>query len=352
LEDRSRAPHHHPQAVAEAVAAQILAARRAHPTWGPRKLHVWLRRREAPTSWPCPSTIGELLRREGLTVPRRRRWRSVPYRQPFAACDQPNAVWCADFKGWFRTGEGKPCYPFTLSDATSRFLLRCQALARTDHDAVQPLLEAAFREYGLPQAIRTDNGPPFASTTLGGLTRLSIWYVRLGITPERIAPGHPEQNGRHERFHRTLKQDATLPPQATRRAQQRAFDRFRQEYNFERPHEALAMAVPASCYHPSSRPYPRRLPELNYPEGTQVRRVRHNGEIHWRSRFLYVSQTLAGELVGVIPVDDRYFRLRFGPLELALLDSHRHRLIVPSATRKSRRAAGESTANVLPMSSV
>jgi transposase InsO family protein len=351
LQDRSRAPHDNPHAVTEDVAARLLEARRAHPTWGPRKLQAWLQQRHPRIHWPCPSVIGDLLRREGLTVPRRRRQRTPPYSEPFAHCDGPNALWCADFKGWFRTRDGKPCYPFTLSDAHSRFLLRCQALARTDYDAVQPQFEAAFREYGLPLAIRTDNGPPFASVGLGGLSRLAIWWVRLGIAPERIAAGRPEQNGRHERLHRTLKQDVTIPPQATGRAQQRAFDGFRQEYNYERPHQALELAVPASYYCVSARPYPLRLPELTYPDEAEVRRVRHNGEIRWRRQLIYVSQALAGELAGVIAVDDRYSRLCFGPLELGILDSHGYRLIVPSAARKAKRAAGICTAKVLPMSS-
>jgi len=333
LQDRSRAPLHRPNAVPPAVEACVVQARQQHPTWGPRKLRAWLQRKQPEITWPSRSAIGALLHREGLTVLRRRRQRTPPYTQPFAACTAPNAVWCADLKGWFRTSDGQPCYPFTLSDAHSRFLLRCQALARTDYDAIWPLCEAAFREYGLPDAIRTDNGPPFASTGLGGLSRLAVRWVRLGIMPERIAPGHPEQNGRHERLHRTLKEDATIPPQATRRAQQRAFDDFRHEYNHERPHEALDQAVPASCHQPSARPYPLRLPELQYPADAQVRRVRNNGEIRWCHELVYVSQTLAGELVALLPQDDRYWLLCFGPLQLAVVDSHTKRLIVPKLKR-------------------
>jgi putative transposase len=351
LRDRSRAPRHHPHAPSEEQAAGILEARRQHPTWGPRKLHAWLKRKHPRMAWPCPSTMGALLHREGLTVPRRRRRRTPPYTQPFAAADRPNAVWCADFKGWFRTQDGLPCYPFTLSDAHTRFLLRCQALARTDSETVQPLLEAAFREYGLPQAIRTDNGPPFASSGLAGLSRLSIWWVKLGIVPERIAAGCPEQNGRHERMHRTL-EEAIRPPQANRRSQQRAFDRYRPVFNTERPHEALGQATPDSCYLPSERTYPLRLPELEYPAPAQVRRVRHSGEIRWRCGFVYVSQPLAGELVALLPLDERYWRLCFGPLQLALLDDHTHRLIIPKTQRNRRSKAGIITPNVLPMCSV
>jgi len=337
LKDRSRAPHHHPHEVLPEIQAAIVEARSAHPTWGPRKLLAWLKRHHPGTHWPCASTIGDLLHREGLSVPRRRTYRTPPYSQPFADCGAPNAVWCADFKGWFRTTDGKPCYPFTLSDAYSRFLLRCQALARSDHQAVRPLFEAAFREYGVPAAIRTDNGPPFASTGLGGLSRLSVWWVKLGIMPERIATGRPEQNGRHERMHRTLKEEATIPPQATRRAQQRAFDGFRHTYNHERPHEALEQAVPASYYTPSGRAYPRRLARVEYPDDAQVRHVRHNGEIRWQGELVYLSEVLAGAFVGLAPIDDRYWRLCFGPLELARIDSHTHRLIIPKPARKPRR---------------
>lgn len=337
LGDHPRAPHHHPHEVLPHIQAAILEARCAHPTWGPRKLLAWLTRHDPATHWPCASTIGDLLHREGLTVPPRRSHRTPPYSQPFAHCGAPNAVWCTDFKGWFRTGDGKPCYPFTLSDAYSRFLLRCQALARSDDRAVRPLFEAAFREYGMPAAIRTDNGPPFASTGLGGLSRLSVWWVKLGIMPERIATGHPEQNGRHERLHRTLKEEATVPPQATRRAQQRAFDGFRHTYNHERPHEALGYAVPASYYMmPSGRAYPRRLAPMEYPDEVEVRHVRHNGEIRWQGELIYVSEVLAGAFVGLAPLDDRFRRLCFGPLELARLDCHNNQLIIPKPARKPK----------------
>ena len=331
LQDRSRAPRSNSRAVTQERQECIIAARLEHPTWGARKLYAWLKQQCLDINWPCPSTIGDLLHREGLTVARRRCRRTPPYTQPFAGCEAPNAVWCADFKGWFRTGDGQPCYPFTLSDAYSRFLLRCQALPRADYTAVQPLFDAAFREFGLPVAIRTDNGPPFAARGLGALSRLSVWWVKLGILPERIAPGHPEQNGRHERMHGTLKRDAATPPRATRRAQQHGFDRFRHVYNCERPHEALDQHTPASCYQPSTRRYPCGRPGVTYPDDAELRRVRHNGEIRWRCQLLYVSELLAGELVGLQPIDDRYWRLSFGPLELAVVDNHCHRLIVPKS---------------------
>lgn len=336
LADRSRAPLHPARAMGEAMEARLLAARRAHPTWGPRKLRAWLERKQPQLRWPATSSIGALLRREGLTVRRRRRSQTPPYRQPFLGIDRPNAVWCADFKGWFRTQEGKPCYPLTISDAYSRFLLRCQALTRSDRETVSPVFEAAFREFGLPEAIRTDNGPPFASQGVGGLSRLSAWWVKLGVRPERIAPASPQQNGRHERMHRTLG-EATNPPQRNRASQQRAFDRFRAEYNQERPHEALAGATPASCYQPSSRRYRLRLPELDYPEEMALRRVRTNGEIRWQNALVYVGETLVGELVGLLSTDDGNWELYFGPILLGVLDAHRQKLLRPRAPR-SRRA--------------
>ena len=326
LVERSRAPHSHPRAVAAEVQAAVLEARAAHPTWGPRKLLAWLQARQQRglppvAALPAASTVGEILRRAGLVVPRRRRARSVPWTRPLAHAVAPNAVWCADFKGQFRTGDGAWCYPLPISDGRSRYLLRCVGLPRIDGARVRPLFEATFREFGLPEAIRTDNGPPFASVGLGGLSPLAAWWVKLGIVPERIAPGQPQQNGRHERLHRTLKHETASPPAATLRAQQRAFDRFRQEYNVERPHEARGQQPPASAYGPSPRPFPERLRELEYPHADAVRRVRSSGEIRWAGRLVYLSESLSGEPVGLTALDDRHWQLAFGPLVLGVLDA-------------------------------
>ena len=320
LGDRSRAPHHHPRQVPSAIVAALLAAKRAHPTWGPRKLIPWLRAQDPHTPWPAPSTAGRLLARAGLVRQRRRTRRTVPWDPPFAPAIQPNDVWCMDFKGWFRTSDGQRCHPLTVVDAASRALLVCQALTAPTTAQVRPVLEHAFRTYGLPRAIRTDNGPPFASTGLGGLTPLAVWLVKLGIVPERISPGHPEQNGRLERLHRTLKAETAQPPRATPRAQQRAFDAFRQQYNTERPHEALGYRPPAACYAPSLRPYPRQVPELAYDEAVTVRRVRSNGEIKWQGDRVYVSEALRGERVGLVAEDQRYWSVLLGPLRIGLLD--------------------------------
>lgn len=326
LGDYSRAPHHHPHQVDPAVVERLVLARQAHRTWGPRKLLPWLRARDAVVLWPAPSTAGAILQRAGLVRPRRRVRRAVPWGQPFAAVTAPHDVWAVDFKGWFRTGDGARCDPLTVSDAWSRYLLVCQGLAQPRGPEVRHALERAFREYGLPHAIRSDNGTPFASSGLGGLSQLAVWWIKLGIVPERIAPGHPEQNGRLERLHKTLKEETVQPPQATLRAQQRAFDAFRRCYNTERPHEALEDQTPASQYHPSPRSYPRRVPELEYAAGVVVRRVRTDGTIKWKGDHLYVSEALCGEPVGLEPRDDRFWTLRFGPVLLGVLDDQKRRI--------------------------
>jgi putative transposase len=339
LVEHSRSPHTHPQAITAAVADLVLAARAAHPTWGPKKLVAWLGLRYPGLGLPAPSTVGDLLHRTGLVVPRHRRQHATPSTQPLAHADGPNAVWCVDFKGQFRTGDGPWCYPLTISDAASRYLLRCQGLPTTETDRVRPLFEATFREYGLPIAIRSDNGPPFASVGLAGLSRLAVWWITLGIVPERIAPGKPAQNGRHERLHRTLKQETASPPQATARAQQRAFDRFRQEYNHERPHEALGQVPPARVYQPSLRRYRARVQPFAYPAADKVLRVRHSGEVYWRGAFVYLTKALAGEAIGLTQLQPGRWHLEFGPLVLGVLDEHRGTVVPPSPSRSDKATA-------------
>lgn len=327
LSDRSRAPHSHPNQTEARVAEMVVEAKRAHLTWGPRKLIAYLRERQPEVSWPAPSTAGGILQRAGLVRPRRQRRRAAPWGQPFAQADAPNDVWCVDFKGWFRTADGQRCDPLTVADAASRYLLVCQGLSQPRGPQVRRVLEHSFREYGLPQAIRTDNGPPFASVALGGLSPLAVWWIRLGIVPERITPGHPEQNGRLERLHRTLKADTARPPKASRHAQQRSFDDFRECYNTERPHEALGQRTPQSCYQPSYRTYPARLPELSYEAGVTVRRVRSNGQIKWRGGLVYVGEALRGEPVGLVAQDDRFWTIRLGPVQIGLLDGYSQRVL-------------------------
>jgi transposase InsO family protein len=335
LKPHSRAPLHHPNAVSEAVCAAVLRAKGVHPSWGPKKLRPLADEPEGiRLQWPVASTRGAILARAGLTVPRRPPRPHAPARtQPFGQVTGANDTWCADFKGWFRTGDGLRCDPLTISDAHSRMLLRCQALHHgIETRYVRPVFEAAFREYGLPLRLRTDNGAPFASVGAGGLSELAVWWIKLGVVPERITPGQPSQNGRHERIHRTLKAATAQPPAPTMRAQQQRFDVFRAEYNHERPHEALQQQPPSSWYALSPRTYPRRLEEPTYAEADQVRRVRHTGEIRWSSGTVYISRVLIGEPVGIYEAADGWL-VRYGPIELGLLDPANSRLRQPKPRR-------------------
>jgi len=335
LLDRSRAPHRLAHELAEPVVAAIVALRRRHPYWGPRKLRAVLQRDRPGVAWPAASTIGDVLRREGLSAPRRRRRSAVPVTQPFLTVSAPNDVWCADFKGWFRTADGQRCDPLTISDAYSRFLFDCRIVAPTG-DGVHPRFERAFRTFGLPRAMRTDNGPPFASTGAGGLSRLSVEWVKLGIKLERIDPGAPQQNGRHERLHRTLKAETSRPPAPTPGAQQARFDRFRKTYNHERPHEALGQEPPAAHYSASPRQYPDRIEEPWYDADHAVRRVRSNGEIKWGGEFVFVSETLTGEIVGVAETEGGDWIVRFADIDLGLIDRKTKRLRRFTAARPGR----------------
>ena len=338
LKDRPPIAHSHPRAVPPDVVAAVIRAKQARPLWGPLKLMPGPDEpAEIVARWPAPSTRGAILAREGLTRARRRRRRVPPNTEPFHACQEPNDLWCADFKGWFRTRDGARCNPLTVMDAYSRNLLCCRATLRAGHACVRPAFEALFRAYGLPMAIRTDNGPPFASTSVGGLSPLSVWWVKLGIWPDRIDPGHPEQNGRHERMHLTLKLEACQPPQEDLLSQQLSFDTFLHTYNRERPHQALDFETPARLYRPSPRAYPDRLEDPVYPPGALMRRVRSNGEIRWRGGLIFISETLSGEAIALSEAELGY-DVHFGPILLGHLDAHQERLVRPTPPSRHLRS--------------
>jgi putative transposase len=350
LIERSRAPQH-PHSMLPKVAAAIIELRHQHARWGPRKLLSCLQRDRAETQWPAASTIGELLRREGLVHARRRRRRTPADTQPLAHAGGPNQVWCADFKGWFACGDGRRCDPLTCTDAFSRYLLRCRAVEKADGVHVRAIFEAMFREYGLPDAIRTDNGTPFASRAPGGLSRLAMWWLRLGIRHERIDPGCPEQNGRHERMHKTLKAETASPPSATWRQQQQAFLHFEWEYNHVRPHQALDYRTPAELYVPSLRPYPARLSELVYPNGAQLRRISQQGSVRWDGERTFISEVLAREYVGLLDVGQQWLEVYYGPLRLGWLHGAKQRFKPePPVGRRGRRkrAAVSGTPSATP----
>lgn len=328
LKPRSRAPHSHPEQIDNQIIQYLLKIKRRYPKWGPKKIKSWLDVEMPNQHWPVASTIGKIFKRNGLVKPRKRKFRAPIYSKPFINCTEPNIVWSADYKGQFRLGEfGKHCYPLTISDNYSRFLLGCKGLLDTELINTRRYFEKIFKEYGLPTAIRTDNGRPFASPGLGGLSQLSVWWVKLGIIHERIKPGHPEQNGRHERMHRTLKEATAKPPYLTLDRQQRAFNRFQREYNYERPHEALNQKRPADFYYPSEKKYPIKLQPIEYDSCCVVRKVRDSGEITWNGNNIFISESLRSEYIGLKEVSDGIWQVYFSTIKLAKLDYKKKRII-------------------------
>jgi transposase InsO family protein len=323
LHDRSRRPHASPHATDPELLAILIRLRQRHPRWGAKKLLIVAARQAPKAAWPCPSTVATHLKARGLIGARRRQRPPVAVASTRAPITYANEVWTTDFKGEFLTGDHRYCYPLTLRDGFSRFVLRCDALTAHTLAVTRPRMERAFAEYGLPERIRSDNGPPFGGPGLGRLSALAVWWIRLGIVPERIAPGHPEQNGSHEQFHAVLKAETARPPAASAPAQQRRFTRFCAEYNHERPHEALGQAVPATRYQPSPRPLPRRLPLLEYPGHAEIRRVDQNGYVSWRQP-LFVSVALAGEDVAFQEVDDGIWTVTFASVVLGRFDEWHH----------------------------
>ena len=322
LHDRSRAPKQPSRQIAPEIAEQVIALRHQHPAWGPRKLRARLVLDAPDVRWPAASTIGDLLKREGLVRPRKRRHRSPPQSHPFAEAAQPNDVWCLDFKGHWRTGDGARIEPFTVSDAMSRYLLVCQAVPHTDITRVWPILVRTFKEYGLPRAIRSDNGPPFASVGAGGLSRLSVAFIKMGIVPERIAPGKPQQNGRHERMHQTLKREAATPVSRTAGAQKRRLARFQTVFNHERPHEALGQIPPAYLYAKSPRLWDGKLRSPDYLTADHIRQVKNRGTIKFKGHEIFLAQALHREPVGLFAVQEDIYQVHYGPILLGHIDRY------------------------------
>jgi len=355
LADRSRAPHSHPNQTAESVVEEIIGAKLDHPTWGPKKLIAYLAGRNPGSIYPAASTAGDWLKRYNMVKPRRVRRTVANYISPLLACEQPNDTWCIDFKGQFRTCDGKMCYPLTLTDHQTRYLLACRGMSGPTYEETRRWLHWALHEYGLPRAIRSDNGVPFASASIGGLSRIAVELIRLGIIPERIEKARPAQNGRHERMHRTLKAEVCQTPGATLQEQQRAFEEFRKYYNEERPHEAIGQRPPASIYVTSPRPYPSLVLPPEYGVPMVVRGVRIHGDIMLYGKRYYLTPLLAGEKVGLLEVDDGIWNIYYYNYAFSALNLRSGRIEGLSAEQRRRENACRNQflpEKVLPMSPV
>src|SRR5580704_2336419 len=325
LMERSRAPLVHGRATPEHLVDAIVGLRKQRKSWGPRKIIAKLSARQPDVDWPSASTAGEILKRVGEVSGRRFRRHGPPRLGELTVPQHVNHVWGVDHKGWVRLRDGSRVEPLTMTDGFSRYLISVAATGSTAHDEAKPVFERAFREYGLPEVIRSDNGTPFASTGTTGLTALSVWWIKLGIKHERIDPGHPQQNGRHERLHLTLL-EAMRPPEANLAAQARRFRAFARDYNEERPHESLGQRPPASVYQTSPRAMPTRLPEPHYPAEAAVRQVRSNGEIKWRGDFIHICSALADEAVAVEETEDGHWQVRFFDVPIGIIDQKTRKL--------------------------
>jgi putative transposase len=335
LKDKSRAPLIQSAATNPHIENQIVALRLQYPTWGPKKVRAFLERNYPKIIWPSTTTIGNILDKHGLTVARKYRRRVPPSTTPLAHCLEPNDVWCMDFKGYFMTALGEKCDPFTLTDACSRFLLRCVKLELNRTEQVWGILDAAFREYGLPLYLRSDNGPPFATCAPGRLSKISINLIKAGVIPEYIQPGKPQQNGRHERMHLTLKNETASPPANNLELQMIRFQEFREYFNFTRPHEALEQKVPADLYRSSPRSWDGHLRAPEYLETQLKRKVMLSGCISWNGKNLFISETLIGEYVGITETVGEDLEVRYGPIILGIIDPN---IIFKVPAHKKRRS--------------
>lgn len=327
LFDQPRTRLTHPERLPPGIVQQLIDVRVKHPDWGPKKVRAWLINHQVPFDVPAASTIGDTLKREGLVIPRTHRRRTPGNRQPLTTISEVNQVWSADFKGQFRLLSQQYCHPFTLTDNHSRYLLSCEGTFRESESFVRGCLERAFLEYGLPEVLKTDNGQPFAGTGIAGLSRLAVWLIKLGVRPERIRKGHPEENGRHERMHRSLKHSLSFGNRrASLEAQQTWFDSYRREFNQERPHEALGGLTPGGIWVPSPRRWDGKTPEVSYPEGARLYRVRTKGDIYIGKR-LFLNQALRGEYVMLEERDDGLEAIIFNQMDLAYYDRRKQSII-------------------------
>jgi len=332
FEDRSRAPLRCPQQTSAAAREKIVALRTRFPQWGPKKIRAKLMAQTPGSHWPAASTIGDILKREGLVKTKRRRRRALDQGHIIAGADAPNEEWAIDFKGWFRTKDGTRCDPLTVSDTASRYLIDARIVPPT-YNGVRAAMERIFSDVGLPDAIRSDNGAPFGSVGAGGLSKLSVWFLKLGIEPRHIPPGSPQHNGRHERMHRTMKAETARPPAHCPGQQQVRFNLFCDYYNEERPHEALGQSPPADHWQPPERAMPMSLEEPWYDADHEVRKVRRNGTIKWHSREVFIGEALKGEPVGLCEIDSDIYVVRFCDRDLGVIDrdSRFHRFAPPRA---------------------
>lgn len=341
FEDRSHAVERCAHTTSGLLADRIIAARRRFPHFGPKKIKAWLERDVPEVTWPAASTIGDILKREGLVEARRRRRRAIAQGEVVAPATAANEEWGIDFKGWFRTQDGTRCDPLTITDAASRYLIEVRIVEPT-WAGTRGAMERVFEEVGLPEAIRSDNGSPFGSTGAGGLSALSVWWLKLGIEPRYIPPSSPQDNGRHERMHRTLKAQTSRPAAANTSEQQARFDRFRWHYNEERPHEALEQAPPATRWQPPDCTLPTHLHDPWYDANHEVRRVRPLGDIKWRGEHVFIGEAFAGELVGIAEHETGASIVRFCNRDLGVIDRDR-RFLRFAPPRARLRAASQTT---------
>ena len=343
FEDRSHAtkscPHRTPAEIVDRVTA--MRRRRRRQPLGPKKIRAQLVREQPEIEWPAISTIGDILKRANLiTAPERQR-RPMPHGEIVVPAAAPNDEWAIDFKGWFRTADGTRCDPLTITDTASRYLIEVRIVEPTCV-GVRRAMERVFIDIGLPAAMRSDNGSPFGSTGAGGLSTLSVWWLKLGIEPRYIPPSSPQDNGRHERMHRTLKNETSKPPATTARQQQKRFDAFRRYYNEERPHEAIDQVPPAEQWEPPARTMPARLEDPWYDADHEVRRVRNTGEIKWHGERVFIGEAIAGELVGLAEHESGSTIVRFCHRDLGVID--RDRRFLRFAPPRARLRLAQETA--------